>query len=148
MLKVVALLFSLFLIVSCSKGKEHIIPEANNIPSDTLITSPPDTTVKSYLALGDSYTIGQSVSVSERFPPQSVGILRNKNVSISDPDIIAFTSWTTENLLSLLMTQPPSHSYSCVSLLIGVNNQYQGRSLDEYKTQFSALLNRDLLWRQ
>ena len=112
------------------------------------IKTPPLTsdTVKSYLALGDSYTIGQSVSESERFPNQTVQLLRNRNIKISDPEIIAVTGWTTTNLINALNSHPPQNNYSLVSLLIGVNDQYQARSIDDYKTEFTFLLNRAILY--
>jgi lysophospholipase L1-like esterase len=101
-----------------------------------------DTAVNSYLALGDSYTIGESVADTDRFPNQVAQLLRNAGIKISDPKIIATTGWTTGNLISALNTNPPQTNYSLVSLLIGVNNQYQGRSIDEYKTEFTLLLNK------
>jgi lysophospholipase L1-like esterase len=104
-----------------------------------------DTNHKSYLALGDSYTIGESVADTERFPVQTVKLLREHNIDISNPDIIATTGWTTTNLLNALNNnRPPKKIYSVVTLLIGVNNQYQGKSLDEYKTGFTELLNRSI----
>jgi len=105
-----------------------------------------DTSTKTYLALGDSYTIGQSVPDYERFPVQTVINLRAKNISIKDADIIAVTGWTTGDLLNALNNNPPKNNYSFVTLLIGVNNQYQGRTLDEYKTQFTELLNRSIAY--
>lgn len=99
-------------------------------------------TVKTYLALGDSYTIGQSVPEADRFPNQTVALLRAAHVEIKDPKIIATTGWTTENLINGLKDNPPGNNYSVVSLLIGVNNQYQHRSIDEYKSGFRLLLNR------
>lgn len=99
-------------------------------------------TAKTYLALGDSYTIGESVFEQERFPVQTVQILKNKNIGIDAPDIVAKTGWTTANLLDALNSVPPQKIYSFVTLLIGVNNQYQGRSLEEYKLQFTELLHK------
>ncbi len=101
-----------------------------------------DTTYKTYLALGDSYTIGESVAEQERFPSQTVQIIRQQNIDIADPEIIAVTGWTTRDLLNALDNDPPKKNYSIVTLLIGVNNQYQGRPLDEYKTEFTELLLR------
>ena len=89
---------------------------------------------KTYLALGDSYTIGQSVSEPERFPNQSTALLRAQNIKINDPKIIATTGWTTHNLIDALNANTLQNNYSVVSLLIGVNNQYQGRSIDEYQS--------------
>lgn len=104
--------------------------------------SPSDPSAKTYLALGDSYTIGQSVAEVDRFPNQTVSLLRNNGISIQDPRIIATTGWTTRNLLDALDAAAPKDNYDVVSLLIGVNNQYQGRSLDEYKIEFALLLGR------
>ncbi len=98
-------------------------------------------TIKTYLALGDSYTIGQSVSEAERFPNQAVQFLRLDNLKISDPEIVAETGWTTANLTNGLNSSPPKNNHSLVSLLIGVNNQYQGRSVEDYKIEFTLLLN-------
>ena len=99
------------------------------------------TKTKNYLALGDSYTIGESVQAAECFPVQTVKILRDKGVSINDADIIATTGWTTGDLLNALKAPTPLPLYDIVTLLIGVNNQYQGKSIIEYKKEFTALLN-------
>ena len=99
-------------------------------------------TSKTYLALGDSYTIGESVSAADRFPDQAVSLLRARNIKINDPKIIATTGWTTQDLINALDADPLKNNYDIVSLLIGVNNQYQGRSIDEYKIEFTLLLNR------
>ena len=130
------------LIISCTKEKENYQSSSNNLTSDSTINSNAlDTSIKSYLALGDSYTVGQSVQKDESFPAGLVQMLRAKNINVTDPEIIAVTGWTTENLLNALAADPPKQTYSFVTLLIGVNNQYQGRSLEEYKTQFTQLLN-------
>jgi lysophospholipase L1-like esterase len=108
----------------------------------TINTPVTSDTVKTYLALGDSYTIGQSVSEADRFPSQVVRLLENDSIKISDPKIVAVTGWTTTNLINALNLIPPQNNYSLVSLLIGVNNQYQGRSIEDYRTDFTLLLNR------
>ena len=101
-----------------------------------------DTVYKSYLALGDSYTIGQSVAVTDRFPAQAKTMLLNDSIQFLTPEYIAVTGWTTGNLLNSLNSVSPTRStYDFVSLLIGVNNQYQGRSQAEYSTEFNNLLN-------
>ena len=100
-----------------------------------------DTTHKSYLALGDSYTIGESVAATESFPVQTVELLREQSIHIRNPDIIAATGWTTTNLLKALENDPPKATYSMVTLLIGVNNQYRGSSLNAYRIEFAALLS-------
>ncbi|MBP6025423.1 GDSL-type esterase/lipase family protein [Ferruginibacter sp.] len=97
---------------------------------------------KNYLALGDSYTIGQSVTAAERFPAQTINILSKDSINFNVPECIAQTGWTTRNLISAVNTAPPSKTtYDFVTLLIGVNNQYQGRSQAEYTAEFTELLN-------
>jgi lysophospholipase L1-like esterase len=95
---------------------------------------------KKYLALGDSYTIGQSVALQERFPHQTAAWLRLKGIQMNEPDYIATTGWTTANLLSAIAAQKPATNYDAVSLLIGVNNQYQQRDTQEYRSQFTQCL--------
>lgn len=98
---------------------------------------------KNYLALGDSYTIGQSVGGAERFPAQAIQLLIKDSLLFNAPEYIAQTGWTTGNLLSALAASPPSKTtYDFVTLLAGVNNQYQGRSQSEYSTEFTQLLNK------
>lgn len=98
---------------------------------------------KSFLALGDSYTIGQSVPENQRFPVQTAAMLNNLNLPFLQPEIIAQTGWTTGNLLFRLENNPPAQNkYDVVTLLIGVNNQYQGRTQEEYRQQFTALLEK------
>jgi lysophospholipase L1-like esterase len=96
--------------------------------------------MKTYLALGDSYTIGEQVLLSESFPYQTVQILRNKNIGVTAPEIIAKTGWTTDELNDAISQHTFLKSYDFVSLLIGVNNQYRGRSVAEYKNEFERLL--------
>jgi lysophospholipase L1-like esterase len=93
-----------------------------------------------YLALGDSYTIGQSVAVTDRYPVQAVQLLRLDSQACKDPEIIATTGWTTANLQNALKNKTAPIPYALVTLLIGVNNQYQGLSQTEYMDQFSNLL--------
>lgn len=90
-----------------------------------------------YLALGDSYTIGESVAVEERYPVQLA-----RELKMGEPEIIAKTGWTTDELNAAIDKADPHGPYDLVTLLIGVNNQYRGRSADEYRTQFVALLQR------
>jgi acyl-CoA thioesterase-1 len=97
-----------------------------------------------YLALGDSYTIGQSVSREERWPVLLAGALKKTGVTVQDPYIIARTGWTTQDLLDGIQNYHPDAPYDLVSLLIGVNNQYQGRSIDEYRTEFHDLLTKSI----
>lgn len=96
-----------------------------------------------YLALGDSYTIGQSVCTTCRFPEQlrkKLGDINPKNTYTSK--IIATTGWTTTNLISAINTENPSTNYDLVTLLIGVNNQYQNRPFSVYESEFPELVNK------
>jgi len=95
-----------------------------------------------YLALGDSYTIGEGAGEQDRWPVQLAGLLRARGVDLGDPHIIAVTGWTTDELSAAIDREDPRGSFALVSLLIGVNNQYRGRSSAEYRTQFAALLQR------
>jgi len=100
------------------------------------------TTAYTYLALGDSYTIGESVPLHDSFPCQVVQLLRNTGKKIHAPEIVARTGWTTAELASQLdhtLLDPP---YDFVTLLIGVNNQYRGLPQSDYITEFSELLDR------
>ena len=97
----------------------------------------------SYLALGDSYTIGEGVDASGRWPVQLAKALRAEGVAVADPHVLAQTGWTTDELDAAIDDAEPSFDeYDLVSLLVGVNNQYRGRPLDEYRRQFTALLDR------
>ena len=95
-----------------------------------------------YLALGDSYTIGEQVPSADNFPHQTVALLRKKQVDIADPMIIATTGWTTDELANSIMEHNVKETFSVVSLLIGVNNQYRGRSVENYRQEFEQLLNK------
>jgi lysophospholipase L1-like esterase len=95
-----------------------------------------------FLALGDSYTIGESVAVADRWPNQLERALRQRGLPVSDPDIIAKTGWTTDELSSAIDAAKPKGPYELVTLLIGVNNQYRGRDAEQYRREFVALLNR------
>ena len=96
----------------------------------------------SYLALGDSYTIGEQVLLSQSFPYQTVQLLRHNKLSFSAPEIIAKTGWTTDELQSEIETKLLLEKYDFVSLLIGVNNQYRERDIHEYGIQFEQLLQK------
>jgi lysophospholipase L1-like esterase len=97
---------------------------------------------KKYLALGDSYTIGEAVEQNESFPYILVNKLRSDNINIDDPVIIAKTGWTTDELESAINSNATNSIYDLVTLLIGVNNQYRGRSADEFRIEFCRLLAR------
>jgi len=94
-----------------------------------------------YLALGDSYTIGESVPQEQSFPYQLTGLLATDSVQAIVPDIIAVTGWTTDNLINAIAaTGIDAKTYDVVTLLIGVNDQYQGLSQTNYRTKFAQVL--------
>lgn len=95
-----------------------------------------------FLALGDSYTIGEGVDEGERWPVRLAALLRERGVPVADPQVIARTGWTTDELAAAIDDAGPRGPYALVSLLIGVNNQYRGRGAEEYRAQFTELLRR------
>jgi lysophospholipase L1-like esterase len=121
--------------------------------------------MKTYLALGDSYTIGEGVLPEENFPNQTVALL-NKTAdgagsrrqgftqtpsvaantdggyTFAAPEIIATTGWTTDELDKAINEANIVEHYDIVSLLIGVNNQYRGRSINNFEIEFEHLLQR------
>jgi len=99
-----------------------------------------------YLALGDSYTIGELVNYSDNFPSQLVAVLNKKGIEVTLDKLIAVTGWTTDELSMAIAKEKPSLNYDIVTLLIGVNNQYRGRSIEEYEWQFYSLLCQAILY--
>ena len=97
-----------------------------------------------YLALGDSYTIGQNVEENQRFPVQLAEKLNEAGLNVAKPTIVARTGWTTANLAQGIEDAKLTGTYDLVTLLIGVNNQYQGRDTAEYRRQFRELLNKSV----
>ena len=97
-----------------------------------------------YLALGDSYTIGEGVPAGARWPTVLVERLRQAGVAIDDPRIVAVTGWTTDELAHGMDEASLAPPYDLVSLQIGVNNQYRGRAIEEYRAEFAGLLARAL----
>lgn len=100
-------------------------------------------TTLGYLALGDSYTIGEGVDEGGRWPVQLAAALRQLQVPLRDPRIIATTGWTTDELDHALDAAAlTDREWDLVTLLIGVNDQYRRRPLPEYATGFDALFHR------
>jgi len=123
----------------CDKKKEIAGPATS---TDTTSKIKPMTDSLSYLALGDSYTIGQSVPLSESFPYLLTSSLRGDSFKVETPKIIATTGWTTDNLIDAIANSGINNKkYDFVTLLIGVNDQYQGLSQDNYKIKFARVLN-------
>ena len=98
----------------------------------------------SYLALGDSYTIGEQVNISDSFPYQTVQLLRQAGINFYAPEIIATTGWTTNQLISAMDKNILLPGYDFVTVLIGVNNQYQGKSVEEFRLHFRAILEAEI----
>lgn len=127
----------LVLLLSCAKDDEM-----------TPIIEPPtpevDTIAYSFLALGDSYTIGQGVTPAESWPFQLKDELAENDLTIDTLNVIAVTGWTTVNLINnIASAQPKQHDL--VSLLIGVNDQYQNRPFSEFTTGFDSLLQTSIV---
>ncbi|MFA9214247.1 MAG: SGNH/GDSL hydrolase family protein [Candidatus Methylacidiphilales bacterium] len=121
---------------ACSKQTTTISqPIVPNTPKS-------DTFKVNYLALGDSYTIGQGVAFEENFPNQLAKALANDTILFNEVKIIATTGWTTTNLIDAINNQNSDKKHNLVSLLIGVNNQYQNKPIELYKTEFKTLLNK------
>jgi lysophospholipase L1-like esterase len=118
------------------------------------ITPKPDTGDKTehgqdrfkYLALGDSYTIGQSVDKSMRYPVQIADSLERRGYFIGEPEIIAVTGWTTSDLKAGIKAANPQGPYGLVSLLIGVNNQYRGMDINIYRKEFGELIDQSIIF--
>lgn len=109
-------------------------------PAMSHLTSMTYMTTMTYLALGDSYTIGESVPAEENFPSQTVRLLKEAGYNFHLPEIIAKTGWTTDELQDAINNYSFRPSYDFVTLLTGVNNQYRGRSVENYKPEFENLL--------
>lgn len=125
-------------LVACSKNSTDMPADTGTAIVQTLPVTTPGTL--SYLALGDSYTIGQSVGQMDSFPYQLSAAL--SSYGVQSPTIIAQTGWTADNLIAAISSSGTTgKSYDIVTLLIGVNDQYQGLSQTNYRTKFVQLLN-------
>jgi lysophospholipase L1-like esterase len=129
------LLSFILMVISCSSSEPKIIIN----PTIPPINMNNNIAVRTYLALGDSYTIGQNVPENERWSAYLCTLLK-PDFNIPQYDIIARTGWTTEELMSAIDDRKLSGEYDLVSLLIGVNNQYRGQSIEKYRTEFRELL--------
>lgn len=137
--QIVTVILSIFLL-SCSTNESN----SENAVTPP-VTNPGNPISKSvnYLALGDSYTIGQSVCETCRFPEQLKTSLKTLYPETGfSLKVIAATGWTTSNLISAVNKQNPDSNYDLVTLLIGVNNQYQHIDFSVYKKEFPQLLNK------
>ncbi|RYF16454.1 MAG: SGNH/GDSL hydrolase family protein [Flavobacteriales bacterium] len=123
------ILLCLCLLLGCEKSA-----------TQNMITKPTNSNSLTYLALGDSYTIGEAVTAQESFPYQLVSQLKGQGFNFDVPKIIAKTGWTTDELQLAIKTENTSQTYDVVTLLIGVNNQYRGYPETTYRKEFAALL--------
>ncbi|HEV2679089.1 MAG TPA: GDSL-type esterase/lipase family protein [Rhodanobacter sp.] len=105
----------------------------------------PTTPALHYLALGDSYTVGEAVAAHQCWPAGLVQRLRQTGVVIDDPRIVAVTGWSTDELAHGMDVASLTPAYDLVTLQIGVNNQYRGRTADDYRDQFTSLLARAIV---
>jgi lysophospholipase L1-like esterase len=128
--------------VSCSTlSPPTLLPETTAAPITATYVAEGEAEMR-FLALGDSYTIGEAVDPAERWPAQLTALLREKGFNVADPQIIATTGWTTDELSTEIDNANPQGTFELISLLIGVNNQYRGRGTEEYRQQFVTLLQR------
>ncbi len=127
--------------IGCIKEQQNI--NYSPVVIDTTNHNPDTNATKTFtwLALGDSYTIGQGVQPSERFPAQIVNVLKAESLKIADPVYIATTGWTTSSLINAITQQNPPKNFDIVTLLIGVNDQYQRMDSGGYRIRFTQLLN-------
>jgi len=139
-------LILLFLLTACTAvtptTNVSSTPTSTEIPAPTPTeeTKPAMTTIR-YLALGDSYTIGEKVAPEDRWPNQLAKLLENEGVE-SNVTIIARTGWTVNELWDGIQANPPEGTYDMVSLLIGVNDQYRGYPSDGYRDDFRFMLGK------
>ncbi|WP_324025455.1 SGNH/GDSL hydrolase family protein [Maribacter sp. BPC-D8] len=133
--KLTLIVFLFSSLPSCSQTEE--------IRFEQIVGDPNNQEIITYLALGDSYTVGESVDFEDSFPAQlSTKIEENKNLQVNTT-VIAQTGWRTDQLISAVGGRE-SADYNLVTLLIGVNNQFQSRPFSQYETEFTELLNKTI----
>ena len=129
MMRWTLVLFIGFVLLSCQKPSEAALKPKN------------DSTSISWLALGDSYTIGQGVNTAERFPAQTLELLKSRSIKTAQLTYVATTGWTSGELDKSISQQNLAY-YDFVTVLIGVNDQFQGVDTSTYSKNFKSILNR------
>jgi lysophospholipase L1-like esterase len=132
MMRWTLVLFIGFVLLSCQKPSEAALKPKN------------DSTSISWLALGDSYTIGQGVNTAERFPAQTLELLKSRSIKTAQLTYVATTGWTSAQLDKSISQQNLAY-YDFVTVLIGVNDQFQGIDTSTYSKNFKSILNRAIL---
>ncbi|MBK9290170.1 MAG: SGNH/GDSL hydrolase family protein [Bacteroidetes bacterium] len=132
-------IFGLITTLPCSKAQPLTpLPQDDNPPGASAGLS--------YLALGDSYTIGEGVTENERWPMQLAAQLNQAGIAVEKPRIVARTGWTTDELMAELNRLQIADTFGLVSLLIGVNNQYRGRSSAQFRTELVQLIHKAIAY--
>jgi lysophospholipase L1-like esterase len=139
MIKTLSVSLYYLALISISFGVTSSCNKQNNVVNNTPM---PLSNALNYLALGDSYTIGEGVQANERFPYYTASLLKKRGIPINDPEYIATTGWTTSNLISAIDNKGVTGPFDIVTLLIGVNDQYQHLDTAGYRLRFSQLLNK------
>lgn len=131
-------LVAVVVLIGCQKETSSV--SSSDDSSSKITKAGQKTNSFRYLALGDSYTIGESVAEADRWPIQLADKLNDAGVSVDKPQIIAVTGWTTDELMNGITEADPQGPFDLVTLLIGVNNQYRGRSVEDFRTELQTLL--------
>src|SRR6185503_15442140 len=132
------LLIALTTLAGCNKKSGTITTNM----TDTTRTKPITGNSLTYLALGDSYTVGEAEPQAQSYPYQLIDSLNSKGINVSRPNVIATPGWTTQDLINAIATSGINgKKFDFVTLLIGVNDQYQHLSIDSYKQNFTTVLN-------
>jgi lysophospholipase L1-like esterase len=134
MRKYIAIFFSLWLFISCAKSN------LGGVNAASTTTVPSFTDSINYLALGDSYTIGTSVDVIDAYPNQTFTLLKGANFKMNSIQIIAKNGWTADDLKNAIANADKKSIYHIVTILIGVNNQYQGKPIKDFEPVFLSIL--------
>lgn len=130
-MKFLVIIGALVVILSCKKSASQTMSDHSDFNIGGSGT---------YLAIGDSYTIGEAIPLESNFPYQLSAALKTKGIDLGKPNIIAKTGWTTDELQAGIRTAALKDKFKVVTLLIGVNNQYRGGSTTTYRKEFKELL--------